>query len=257
MAVDETFPIGLKMAEIAKLYYELADWWYLLSPAEVYAEEAAFYRDTILAASIQTPRTLLELGSGGGNNASHMKSHFRLTLVDLSSEMLRLSQQLNPECEHIQGDMRTVRLQRQFDAVFVQDAITYMASAEDLQKVLHTACQQCKVGGVALFAPDCTRESFRPATDHGGVDQGQRGLRYLEWSYDPDPGDTSYVMEMVYLLKDGNQPVRCVHEQHVCGLFGRQDWLRWIEEAGFRAKVVPFVHSQVDGLEVFVGMRVK
>ncbi|MDQ4028628.1 MAG: class I SAM-dependent methyltransferase, partial [Actinomycetota bacterium] len=71
-----------------KLYNELASWFHLLtSPAE-YVDEAALYRDTILGASAIPVREVLELGSGGGNNASHMKSHFSLTLVDLSPQML-------------------------------------------------------------------------------------------------------------------------------------------------------------------------
>jgi trans-aconitate methyltransferase len=46
-----------------------------------------------------------------------------LTPVDLSTEMLAISRTLNPECEHIAGDMRTSRLERRFDAVFIHDAI--------------------------------------------------------------------------------------------------------------------------------------
>ncbi|MHC4615594.1 MAG: class I SAM-dependent methyltransferase, partial [Planctomycetota bacterium] len=53
---------------------------------------------------------VLELGSGGGNNASHLKKWFDMTLVDLSPHMLEVSRALNPECSHQQGDMRTVRL---------------------------------------------------------------------------------------------------------------------------------------------------
>jgi hypothetical protein len=33
--------------------------------------------------------------------------------------MLDVSRALNPECEHIEGDIRTVRLERSFDAVRV------------------------------------------------------------------------------------------------------------------------------------------
>src|SRR6266700_8109894 len=91
-------------------YTELADWFYLLTAPYEYAEEAAFYLSTIAAASDASPKTLLELGSGGGNNASHYKRLVAATLTDLSPQMLELSRHLNPECEHIQGDMRTVRL---------------------------------------------------------------------------------------------------------------------------------------------------
>ena len=63
----------------------------------------------------------------------------------------------------------------------------------------------CRPGGVALFHPDFTCETFKPHTDHGGYDKGERGLRYLEWVYDPDPKDTTYIMDMVYLLR-GESP---------------------------------------------------
>ena len=57
-------------------------------------------------------RTVLELGSGGGNNASFFKRRFEMVLVEPSAGMRNVSRALNPECEHIDGDMRTVRLGR-------------------------------------------------------------------------------------------------------------------------------------------------
>ena len=99
-----------------------AGWWPLLSSPDEYGEEASFYRRTLLEASSEPPRTLLELGSGGGNNASHIKTHLRLTLVDVSPGMLEVSRALNPDCEQVLGNMRDVRLGRQFDDVFAHDA---------------------------------------------------------------------------------------------------------------------------------------
>ena len=119
-----------------KLYDQLSSWWQLLSPPAEYAEEAEFHASKLLAAGSAPCRTLLELGSGGGNNASHMKKYFRMTLVDLSSGMLAVSQQLNPDCEHVQGDMRTVRLGRQFDRVFVHAAIVYMSNSSGTWRCL-------------------------------------------------------------------------------------------------------------------------
>jgi len=101
-----------------RFYGELADWWPLISPPEEYAEEAAQAATVLNSASISV-REVLELGSGGGHNAVHLKAHFAMTLVDLSEQMLEVSRVLNPECEHRQGDMRTLRLDRSYDAVFV------------------------------------------------------------------------------------------------------------------------------------------
>ena len=239
-----TVPDGLP-----RLYTELADWFHLLTAPADYAEEAALYRRLIDEAA--RVETMLELGSGGGNNASHLKDHYRLTLVDASPAMLEVSRSINPECEHVVGDMRTVRLERRFDAVFVHDAVDHMCSLEDLRAVMETAYVHLNPGGVALLCPDLVRESFAPATSHGGHDADARGLRYLEWTWDPDPTDTTYVSDFAYLLRDGTD-VRVVHDRHVYGLFPRDDWLRALQETGFeRARR----HPGPDGTEAFVGVR--
>lgn len=49
-----------------RLYTELADWYHLLTPPSEYDEEAAFYWRVFTGSADAPPRTLLELGSGGG-----------------------------------------------------------------------------------------------------------------------------------------------------------------------------------------------
>src|SRR4030095_17011892 len=110
----------------------------------------------------------LELGSGGGNNASHMKRSFALTLVEPSDGMREISRQLNPECTHLPGDMRHVRLGRTFDAVFVHDSVMYMTTEDDLRAALETVAVHLAPEGVALIAPDATGETFSAATEEGG-----------------------------------------------------------------------------------------
>ena len=90
---------------LPRLYTDLAGCFHLLTAPEEYDEEAAAYRDVLLAASRTRPRTLLELGSGGGNNAWHLKRTFECTLTDLSPAMLDMSRRINPECAHVEGDM--------------------------------------------------------------------------------------------------------------------------------------------------------
>ena len=234
-----------------KLYRELATWWHLLSAPADYAEEAAFFHQVLMEACEQPPKTLLELGSGGGNNASHLKAYFQMTLADCSPEMLAVSERLNPGCEHIVGDMRTVRLGRVFDAVFIHDAVMYMRTEKDLRQAMETAYIHCQEGGAALFVPDYTRESFKGMTQHGGHDGEGRGMRYLEWVHDPDEKDTTYVVDFAYLLREGEK-VRVEYDQHICGLFGRERWLRLLSEVGFEPRSVPDQYER----ELFVGVKV-
>ena len=236
------------------LYWDLADWFHLLTAPEEYAEEAAVYQDELSRAAASPPETLLELGSGGGNNAFHLKSRFRCTLTDLSPAMLEVSRRINPECEHVAGDMRSLRLGRVFDAVLVHDAVMYLTTEAELRQAMETAFVHCRPGGAALFAPDYVRETFAPRTDHGGHDGEGRSLRYLEWTWDPDPSDSTYFADFAYLLREGRE-LRVVSDRHVEGLFPRGTWKRLLEDVGFVLRAQrPFTDGQ-DSNELFIVTR--
>lgn len=240
-----------------RLYRDLADWYPLLTPAADYAEEAAFYRRLFETHCRRPPRTLLDLGSGGGHNASHLKAAFACTLVDLEPAMLALSRRLNPECEHIQGDMRSVRLGRVFDCVLVHDAVCYMTSRADLACAITTAFAHTAPGGVAMFQPDFVQETFEGSTEAGGGDGDGRAVRYLEWRWTPSSQRDTYVTDMAYLMRDRNGATEVVHERHIMGLFPRPVWQELIVAAGFEPLVVPYEHSSASdtGHEVFLGLR--
>jgi SAM-dependent methyltransferase len=222
------------IVRLPRLYEELAPWFHLLTAPEDYADEAELYRRLLQEACRGTAHTLLELGSGGGNTASHHKRHFQATLVDVAPRMLEVSRRLNPECEHVPGDMRSVRLGRAFDVVLVHDAVMYLTTEADLLACMTTARTHLRPGGAALFVPDLVRETFVPGTRCGGHDaaDGSRGLRYVEWVWDPDDADTAFIADFAYLLRD-HAGVRVAHDRHECGLFPRATWRRLLREAGF------------------------
>ena len=234
------------------LYRGLAPWWPLFSSPLDYRLETRPYRRLISFHGRQPAKTLLELGSGGGNNASYLKKWFTMTLVDLSPRMLRVSRKLNPECEHIQGDMRRVRLQRTFDRVFIHDAVMHMTTQADLVRALRTAFVHTRPGGATLVAPDCTRESYSSITHHGGNDGPKRALRYLEWNFDLNPNDTRYEVHFVYLLRDSRGRMFSRRDVHEFGLFPKATWLGAFRKAGFGARCVA---DPVLRRDVFVGTR--
>lgn len=235
-----------------KLYRELAEWWPLFSPASHYTEEAADLLPVLLAAPAQAPRTLLELGAGGGSLAYHLKGSLELTLTDLSPQMLEVSRKVNPECEHVVGDMRSLDLGRQFDLVLVHDVIMYATDPASVRATLATALRHCKPGGAVVVVPDCVKETFQPHTSTGGEDGPDgRGLRYLEWTWDPDPSDDTFEVAFAFVLREPDGEVHVEHDRHRFGLFPRAAWIEWLEEAGFAAS------SRVDpwGRDMFIGKR--
>jgi hypothetical protein len=176
-----------------------------------------------------------------------------MTLVDRSPEMLALSNTLNPECEHIQGDMRSIRLGRYFDAVLIHDAIMYMTTEDELAMAIQTAFEHCAPGGAALFCPDHVRENFQATTAHGGHDSATRGARCLWWTWDPDPADTSYELAMAYILRDADRSMQMAGDVHRFGLFSRETWLALLRGVGFEARLIAGAGDR----EAFLGSRTR
>jgi SAM-dependent methyltransferase len=226
------------MAGEYRLYTELAEWWPLISPPDVYADEAA-YLAGVLDSAVPPAREVLDLGSGGGNIAAHLKNRFAMTLVDLSEDMLAVSRRLNPESAHLQGDMRTLRLGRPFDAVLVHDAVDYVTCEPDLRQVIDTAYAHCRPGGIALFVPDHLADTFQASGGRGGgSDASGRQASFEEWTWDPDPGDDWVRAEYEFVLRAADGTVQVIEEAHRLGAFHREQWLRMLAAAGF----VPEAH---------------
>jgi RimJ/RimL family protein N-acetyltransferase len=234
------------------MYGELAPWFHLITAPEDYKPEADWALAQLRRFTAGPLERVLELGSGGGNNALHLKQHVAMTLTDLSPQMLALSQTINPDCEHLQGDMRDLRLDRRFDAVFVHDAVAYLLTEEDLLRAFQTAWEHCRPGAVALFQPDDVLETLAPSHECGGHDAPDgRALRYLEWAIPPQqPGDPVLV-HFSYSIYSPGEEIRVVQDLHRCGAFPRAAWLRGLERVGF----LPFLLTDDFDREVFAAVR--
>ncbi|MCC6437055.1 MAG: class I SAM-dependent methyltransferase [Acidimicrobiales bacterium] len=235
-------------------YRSLAPWWPLISPVEDYAEEAA-YIARLLRAHRPPVDAVLELGSGGGHLAFHLAPSFSLTLTDVAVDMLAMSERINPTCRHLPGDMRTLRLGETFDAVLIHDAIEYMTTETDLAAAVSTAAQHLRPGGLVVLVPDQTVESFEPGSDVGGADGPDgRGVRFLEWTWDPDPTDTWVQTEYSFVLRDANGSITAAHESHRTGLFPESTWLRVLADAGFSpSRIVEETSEDRPGRVLFLG----
>ena len=217
---------------------DLAPWWSLISPVEACEAEAAWIATLLHSAAVPVG-DLLELGSGGGQLAAHLKRHFRITMVDRSPQLVRLSRRLNPRCRHTVGDLRSVRLGTRFDAVLVRDVIDSVTTEDDLRAAVATAHAHCRPGGIAVFVPGHVRETFEPGSDHGGSDGADgRSARFVSWRWDPDPADHWVVTQYALLLRHADGTVEVAQVRQRTGLFARDVWLDVLREAGFDASAV-------------------
>ena len=217
-----------------KLYSDLAEWWPLMSPPGDYIDDAEALAPLLSPLRKAGRPRLLELGSGGGHLASLLSARFDITLVDLSPQMLDVSRRLNPDCRHLEGDMRSVRLGDLFDAVLIHDAVSHLTNADDLQAGIETARAHLSVGGIAVFCPDATIECFHPGLVSGGTDGAGRSMRYLEWTH-PEVRGCLYTADIAYLLRDADGNARVEHDRMEMGIFSRADWKQALIRGGFEA----------------------
>ncbi len=240
--------------EDVRLYNELAYLWPVISPVEDYAEEAVHWLRAIEDKLGPGSQRLLELGVGGGHNLSHMTGLHRAEAVDISPRMLDLSRRLNPDVVHHLGDMRTVRLGRQFDAVLIHDAICYMLTEEDLRGAFATARAHLRQGGLLLVSPDLVAESFREGmVTRWETSQGPVSVVTEERLHDPDPSDTQIESWFTYEITEKGER-RVERDVHVTGLFPLSTWTGLMAAAGFEVETLPLPGQDGFGEWLLSGM---
>lgn len=222
------------MHDTYRLYTDLAWLWPLWGDAtEEYADYCQHVTAQIRRYAQRPVNNLLDLGCGGGKNVLNLKQAFEVTGLDLSPTMLAQAKHLNPECVFVEGDMRSCRLGRTFDAVLMDDAISHLNCLPDFTAAFRTAHEHLNPGGVLVVTPDVTTESF--VQNRTTVTPSARtGVEvvFVENLYDPDPRDEHYETTILYLIREQGQ-LRIETDRWTMGLFSLDTWRAVLRETGF------------------------
>jgi SAM-dependent methyltransferase len=234
----------------------------LADPAE-YEDEVRGYVQLIKGVTKESLHTMLHLGSGAGGHDKFFNLYFTVTGVDLSLGMLNEARISNPEIEYHEGDMRTIRLDRQFDIVAIPDSIDYMVSQNDLRQAIQTCVKHLKPGGILLIVAK-TEETFQ---NNNFAYEGAKGdihVTLLENNYINPLRPNTYEATFVYLIRQhGELSIRT--ESQILGLFPLATWEKLFGE--FALKMQKSTLNDVydkyllcDGeypMTVFIGQQVK
>lgn len=218
------------MDNTCRLYSDLAWLWPMWGAATEYAQYCQYVTRMIRQHAKRPPATLLDIGCGGGKNVLNLKRDFQVTGLDLSPAMLAQAKALNPDCTFVQGDMRTCRLGRAFDAVLMDDAISHMHCRSDFEAAFRTAYAHLTPGGVLIATPDVTTETFRQNRTTA-TPAARDGLEvvFVENVYDPDPADDQYDTTILYLIRDHGR-LRIDTDRWTMGIFSLGTWRQVLSE---------------------------
>jgi len=247
---------ALHPLEHLDLYNRLAAWWPLISPPELYREEARRIAHIVDTHARCRQRSILILGGGGGCLASWLRRRRNVTIADISLPMLQVSRRLNPGCIHVLGDMRTLRLPRRYAAVVIPDSVSYLRTAADIVAAARTALWHCALGGVAVFQPEYVAETFREDRYSAQASDGNSGLTLTRTTSRHPGRENGYYSRFEYVLTSQNGTEQW-DEIHEFGLAAIADWLSILERSGFR-DVQALRYERADGLPEqvsFFGVR--
>ena len=120
-----------------------------------YAAECKLIEDLFARYAHSKVRDVLDLGCGTGNHAVPLaRSGYTVVGVDRSAEMLRHARAkgAGTHASFIEGDIRTLDLGRQFDAVLTMFAVLgYQTANADVIAALQTARRHLKPGGLFVY----------------------------------------------------------------------------------------------------------
>ena len=242
-------------------YGELAWTEPIISSPTDQAEEAGLYVTLIKEHALTETKNLLHLGCGAGGLDYTFKRHFRVTGVDISGRMLDIAREINPEVTYIHGDMRSVDLQRRFDAVAIPDSIDYMESLPELREAIDAASRHLMPGGVLLIVAK-TREEFQENNFCYTGAKDDIEITVFENNYIPRQNPSTYEATLVYLIRRQGD-LRIHTDIHRLGLFSQTEWLALLENAKLRVKQTrldgiydPFILGQGEyPMRVFIGVK--
>lgn len=232
-----------------RLYSDLAWLWPMWGNTKgEYAVFCEHITQLIKKYSKRDIHSLLNMGCGGGKNAFNLKKHFAITGIDISPAMLDLAEKLNPECTFLKMDMRYFSLKSEFDAVLIDDAVSYMITESDLYAVFNKAYEHLAPDGVMVVVPDSTKETFKQNATHvyyAESDSKPKNIDvvYIENNYDPDPKDDTFEGMMIYLIRE-NGELRIEQDLDILGLFSLELWEKLLYKVGFEIFKEKYVEEQ-------------
>jgi SAM-dependent methyltransferase len=200
------------------------------------AETAELRR--IIDQSCPGAKSLLDVACGTGAHLAELRQWYEVEGADLSPAMLAVARERLPGIPLHQADMRTLDLDRSFDAVIcLFSSIGYLTDPTEMRSAVARLSAHVAPGGVLILdgwvRPDDWRESVRPEPDIAQDDE-------------------ALVVRLAFIRREGNITDLDMHhmvqtaegvdyfvENHRLALTPTEDYVSAVEGAGLAARVIP------------------
>ena len=215
-----------------------------------YAAEAARITAIIRQHLRSDGRRLLDVACGTGGHIAHLKEHFEVQGLDISSEFLELARQKYPDVVFHRADMVDFDLADRFDVVTcLFSSIGYVKTLDNLTRVVGSMARHVLPGGLLIIEPWFTPDTwYAPSVHATMIDEPELKIARVNTSF--ADGRLSY-FDLHYLIGTLEGTEHFV-ERHELGLFETEEVRAAIAEAGFD---VTYDDDGLTGRGLFIGRR--
>lgn len=140
--------------QFAKYYDSIYRW-------KDYKSESVKLRKLIKKYKSSRGKEMLDVACGTGNHIQYLKKYFHITGIDIDKDMLGIARKKFPDVKFIRGDMRTFKINKQFDfIVCLFSAIGHLKTYSNLAKTVKNFANHLKSGGVMIVEPFVSEKQF-------------------------------------------------------------------------------------------------
>lgn len=217
-----------------------------------YLDEAVRLQNLIIKYSASRGNMLLDAACGTGLHLKHLKDDFVCTGVDISKSMLKIARKNVKGVTFKEGDMKTVRLGKQFDAIICMlSSIGYVKTTSNLEKTIRNFSKHLKKGGLALIEPSHAKSFYvrgEPRiTTYDGKDAKIARVNFTRTR------QATAVLSMHLLIAERGKDAKYFVDKHELGLFGVNSTIKIMKAAGLKSKYLK--NGLMTGRELFVGIK--
>ena len=230
--------------QFAKYYDSIYKW-------KDYKAESERIRALIRQYKTSHGKEMLDVACGTGNHIQYLKKYFNVIGLDLDRDMLRIARKKFPDIKFIRGDMRTFKLNKQFDVIVcLFSSIAHVKTYAGLEKAFGNFFLHLKPGGVMIAEPFENPDSFIVNQSHAAY-VNKPELKLARICVTKKRGNIA-VFDFHFLVADKNRISYFIDRQDL-GLFETKKVMNIMKHVGFSAKVLK--GGIMKHRETYIGVR--
>jgi ubiquinone/menaquinone biosynthesis C-methylase UbiE len=234
------------------LHNQLAKYYDRIYSFRDYLDEAVRTQNLIMKYLETGGNTLLDVACGTGLHLKHLKDDFSCTGVDVSKAMLKIARKNAKGVTFKEADMKTLKLGKQFDVITcLLSSIGYVRNYSNLERTIRNFSKHLKKGGVALIEPSHANSVYVKGepriTIYDGKDAKIARINV------PKIRQATAVLNMHILIAERGKDAKYFIDRHELGLFGINNTLRIMKDAGLKSKYLK--NGLMSERELFVGIK--